>query len=133
METILKDYKNKNAWGIGEKMWDLLKDLMETILKDYKNKNAWGIGEKMWDLLKDLVKLGLTKDLIEEATDNMGWWDFAKFGVTMTATLTAQMATGGAAIIAKLVSQIIKFFDRRAGASLSDLFQALERTVNECM
>lgn len=109
------------------------KDLVKSIAREVKNQNALAATRKMWDLLKALFELGLTRDLIEEAISNMSWWDWAKLGVSMTASLTVQMATGGTYMIAKMVIKITDWLRARHGAGKWGLFKALYRTIDACL
>lgn len=85
----------KRIWSSGGSSNSKAKALWEVI------KQIWNYrthGNVFWQIVKGLCQ-------------NMSWWDWAKTIAIVTATIVAAVASGGAAIVAKLVLAVIGAYE----------------------
>ena len=86
--------------------------------------NSSGFYDKakaLFYLLKDTYSLGILWNTIKLLCSEMSWWDWTKAAALITAQLVAAFATGGAALIAKIVLALKSAYD--FGQKIANLSQ----------
>jgi len=101
--------------GEGLKFFDRVKaeykaffiERAQLVWKSIKQFHLLTAAKAVWDTMKQIFSLGIMKSLIRAALSKMSWWEWATTGIGLMARMVAQMATAGAALIAKMAYQIV--------------------------
>ncbi|CAK0881867.1 unnamed protein product [Prorocentrum cordatum] len=99
-------------------------DLVETIVEFAHSAGVpRDAAVKLWEIIQQLWNSGFVSSTLKQAVSGMGWWEWARTGITLTATVGAYMASGSLLLIAQMTLTIL---------STTSLFSAAQAAEASC-